>query len=132
MLGACAPAGESPTGFIQFDKELQAVGDAVSRAVGYSRADVGVIGSRVRLQISISDPKVAAADQATREQAAAAIVTAAEGAIATQGGLKAVEAISIVIVHPAATGEAPSPWHVEDVVEFRKDQNQRFSLHGPT
>ncbi|MEI8298879.1 MAG: hypothetical protein WCH32_12715 [Pseudomonadota bacterium] len=132
ILGACAPSSESLTGSMQFDAELQAVGDAVSQAVGYSRADIGVIGNRVRLQISISAPKVAAADPATREQAAAAVVTAAEGAIASHGGLKGVEVISIVVAHPAATGEAPSPWHVEDVVEFRKGQNQRFSMHGPS
>lgn len=131
-LAACTPAGEAPTAVSQFDHELQAIRDAVSQAVGYSREDVGVIGSRLRLQISISDAKLAAADPAAREQEAAALVTATERALASHPDLSAVEAISIVIVHPTAGGEAPTAWHVEDVVDFRKGPNQRFSLHGPT
>ena len=53
-------------------------------------------------------------------------MTAAEGLLAANARFASVQQMSVAIVHP---GTDASDSHTEDVVDFRKGPNQRFSKH---
>lgn len=107
---------------------LPAIQESVTAATGYPAEAIELLAGPARLRLSISDGKLAAADQATREAGAANIVAALENAMATRPEFAPIQEISIAIVHPAATGEAADD-HVEDVLQFRRGPNRRFVHH---
>jgi hypothetical protein len=61
---------------------------------------------------------------------ARALVGVAELVLASHPEYAKLQAISVAIIHPSPGGTASREWHIEDVVEFRKGPNQRFSLHA--
>lgn len=107
----------------------QGIGDAIATGAHYPRDAIEVTSSEFRLRIEVSDVRLAMADEAARNDAAAALVAAAEQVLASHPEFAKLQAISIAIIHPSPGGSASRDWHIEDVVEFRKGPNQRFSLH---
>ncbi len=77
----------------------------------------------------MSDATLAMADEVTRSNAATSLVGVAEQVLAYHPEYAKLEAISVAIIHPGVASATGSGWHIEDVVEFRKGPNQRFSLH---
>ncbi len=57
------------------------------------------------------------------------VLAAAEQVLASHPEYEKLQAISVAIIHPIGDGDARKEWHTEDVVEFRKGPNQRFSMH---
>ena len=105
---------------------LDQVKGAIASSTGFSPASIEVMASPAHLRISISDAKLAQADQATREAAATAVMTAAERSLAENARFSSVQQMSVAIVHPGADA---SDSHTEDVVDFRRGPSQRFSKH---
>ena len=85
--------------------------------------------SPTRLRIAIADSNLAQADQLSRENAANNIVAAAESVLSQQKVFGSIQAISVAIVHPADAAGLTAETHTEDVLEFRKGPNNRFSHH---
>jgi hypothetical protein len=78
---------------------------------------------------TVSDVKLATADEATRNNAAEVLVGVAEQVLASHPEYAKLQAISVAIIHPSPARTASMDWHIEDVVEFRKGPSGRFSLH---
>ena len=102
---------------------------AIAAAAGYSGDMVDVTASPTHLRISVSDTKLSQSDQMTRENTASSIVSAAEGALSAQEQFGSVQVISVAIIHPAQNDGTAGDSHTEDVLEFRKGPNARFSHH---
>lgn len=118
--GSRAPsASSSPWGWA-----LEQVRSAVVVAGGYSPERVEVTASPTLLRITIGDASLDQADQLTRENAASAIVSAAE-TVLSAGGLYIDPVVSVAIMHPGGAAET----HTEDVLEFRKGPSKRFAHH---
>ena len=126
VLAACSPGTPSAPTSDSFTTQLRAVADAVAESSGYAKDLVEVTGSRARLRIEIADSALAAADQSMRETKAVDVVSAAERAISAHAELAAIQTVSVAILHASGAGG----WHVEDVLEFRKGPNGRFTFHG--
>jgi hypothetical protein len=126
VLTACSSGTPPAPTSDAFTTQLQVVTDAVVESSGYARDVVEVTGSRARLRVELADAALAAADQATRETKAVDVVSAAERAIAAQAELANVQTVSVAILHASGAGG----WHVEDVLDFRRGPNGRFSFHG--
>jgi hypothetical protein len=129
LVASCGTADRSSTSNQPFTPDIQGISDAIATEAHYPTNAIELTSSQVRLRISVRDPKLATADEMTRNAAAAALVAVTEQVLAAHPEYAKLEAISVAIIHPNAEGSATSDWHVEDVVEFRKGQNQRFSLH---
>jgi hypothetical protein len=123
LLSAC---GTSEKGADAFTPDIREIGNLIATGAKYPHDALDLTSSAVRLRIEISDPKLAAADESTRRSAAVSLVAVAESVLASHKEYAELQAISVAIVHPSASG---SDWHTEDVVEFRKGSNQRFSEH---
>lgn len=106
---------------------LDAVKSAITASTGYPASSIELLASPVHIRVSISDSKLAQSDQATRENAATAVVLAVEKSMALNARFASVEEVSVAIIHPAEGSARGS--HTEDVVDFRKGPNQRFALH---
>lgn len=131
-VAACdSRAPSSSQGFAHYISDLESIGAAISKATGYPEDHVDVSGNRTQLHISILDFKLMEADAATLEKAAAAVVAAAEQALAAHTEFASVQVIRVGIYHPTGLGAPLSQWHMEDVVEYRRGPDQRFSLHVP-
>jgi hypothetical protein len=128
-LLACGAGGSDPAAASRYTADLQVVSDGIAAAAGYSGDAVELTSSRVRLRIEIRDPQLAGADPATRNTVAANIVTDAEKVLAVHPEFASLQQISVAVIHAAAKSGAGSDWHIEDVIEFRKGPNQRFSVH---
>ena len=124
--GRGAPAPAVDAGWLE---GLEHVKSAISSSTGYAPSSIEVMSSPAHMRISISDSKLAQADQAAREAAATAVVTATERSLAENARFSSVQEVSVAIVHPAGTEGAPADSHVEDVVDFRRGPNQHFSKH---
>jgi hypothetical protein len=124
-----ASCGAGPNSGTPFTPDIQAISDAIATAAKYPASAVELTSSAVRMRISVSDAKLATADETTRNSEATAIVAATEQILASHPKYGKLEAISVAIIHPSADGDAHKNWHTEDVVEFRKGPNQRFSMH---
>jgi len=109
-----------------FTTDIQAIGNQIAAAAQYPETSLEMTSSSVRLRIAISDLNLASAEESTRRAAAVALVAVTESVLASHPEFKNLQAVSIAIIHPAPAG---SDWHTEDVVEFRKGANQRFSEH---
>jgi len=95
----------------------------------YPTSAIELTSSEVRLRIEVSDVQLAMANEATRNGAATALVAVAELVLASHPKYAKLQAISVSIIHPSPAGTASREWHIEDVMEFRRGSNQRFSLH---
>ncbi len=122
-LSGCGRGGSAPrdAGWLA---GLETVRSAIASSTGYSPGSIEVMASPAHLRISISDATLAQADQAAREEAATAVMTAAERSLAENARFSSVQQMSVAIVHPGAADS-----HTEDVVDFRRGPNQRFSKH---
>lgn len=111
--------------------DLQAITESIAGAAHYPVNTIEITSSPVRFRISILDAQLAVSGDGARNAAAAALVAASEQVLASHPEFSKLEAISVAIVHGNATadGTVGKDWHTEDVVEFRKGPNQRFSLH---
>jgi hypothetical protein len=49
--------------------------------------------------------------------------------MATEARFAAVQEVSVAVIHPAGAQGSPTASHTEDVVDFRRGPNQRFSKH---
>jgi hypothetical protein len=83
-----------------------------------------------RLNVTISDRKLARADRDQRERVANAVVTAVEESISMNARLTKLDEIRVVMVHPEEGHGLFGSTHTEDVMEFRKGPNQRFFREG--
>jgi hypothetical protein len=59
------------------------------------------------------------------------VVDATERALAMYPGCGSVQVISIGIYHPSGFKGPVRDSHLEDVAEFRKGPDQKFSVHVP-
>ena len=128
-LLACGAGGADPAAASRYAADLQIVSDGIATAAGYRGEAIELTSSRVRLRIEIRDPQLADADPATRNTVAANIVASAEKVLAGHPEFASIEQISVAVLHGAAKSGAASDWHIEDVIEFRKGPNQRFTVH---
>ena len=124
-----ASCSSGPNSGAPFTPDIQGISDAIATAAKYPTSAVELTSSQVRLRISVSDAKLATADETTRNSEATAIVAATEQILESHPEYAKLQAISVAIIHPGADGDAHKDWHTEDVVEFRKGPNQRFSMH---
>jgi hypothetical protein len=129
IVAACGGSAPSSTASPSLLAALPAIQASVTSATGYPAQAIELLAGPAHLRLSISDAKLAGADQATREAGAADIVAAVEKAMASRPELAPIQEISIAIVHPEETAGAARDSHVEDVLQFRKGPNQRFSHH---
>ena len=124
-----ASCGSGPNSQAPFTPDIQIISDAIATAAKYPASAVELTSSQVRLRISVSDVTLAIGDEVSRNNAAAAIVAVAEQVLAAHPEYAKIQAISVAIIHPGVPSATASGWHIEDVVEFRKGPNQRFSMH---
>ena len=82
------------------------------------------------MRTEVSDVKLAMADEATWNNATAALVGVAERVLASHPEYPKLQATSVAIIHPSPAGTVNMEWHTEDAVEFIKGLKQRFSLHS--
>jgi hypothetical protein len=122
-------SGSDPKSAVPFTPDIQVISDAIATAAKYPTSSVELTSSQVRLRIAVSDVMLAMSDEATRTNAATSLVGVAEQVLASHPEYAKLEAISVAIIHPGVASATGSGWHIEDVVEFRKGANQRFSLH---
>ncbi|MEP7243012.1 MAG: hypothetical protein ABI885_04930 [Gammaproteobacteria bacterium] len=128
-LASCSSGGPAAPADSELVGALPSARQAIATATGYSSDAIELMASRVHLRILVSDAKLSGSDQAARENSAAAIVVAAENALASRAGFSSVQVISVAIIHPAQSDGSSRDSHTEDVLEFRKGANQRFSHH---
>jgi hypothetical protein len=131
VLISCGSGPQSVSGSQIAIPDLQAIAESIAGAAHYPANTIEITSSPVRFRISIRDAQLAISDEATRNAAAAALVAASEQVLSSHPEFSKLEAISVAIIHGNATadGTTGKDWHVEDVVEFRKGPNQRFSVH---
>lgn len=129
VLCGCGGGGPAPAVDAGWLEGLEQVKSAISSSTGYAPSSIEVMSSPAHMRISISDTRLAQADQAAREAAATAVVTAAERSLAEHARFSSVQEMSVAIVHPAGAEGAPADSHTEDVVDFRRGTNQHFSKH---
>jgi hypothetical protein len=108
---------------------LEDIRGSIAAATGYPKDALELLTSPVHLRISVSDSKLAQSNQMDRENAATAIVTAAEQSLSSHPQLSTIQVISVAIIHTVQVEGSDRDSHTEDVLEFRKGPNQRFSHH---
>lgn len=130
-LAGCGNA-DAPASAPPFITDLNTLGAAVAVSIGYPVTAVEVTGNASRLRIALSDGKLAALDGTAREELAATVVATAERQLAALPSLSAMQAISVALMHveDAAGAAVPNKWHIEDVMDYRKGPNQRFTIHA--
>ncbi len=129
VLSGCERGGSAPAVDAGWSTALEQVKSAISSSTGYAPSSIEVLSSPAHMRISISDPRLARADQAGREAAATAVAAAAERSLVEDERFSSVQEMSVAIVHPAATEAGPADSHTEDVVDFRRGPSQHFSKH---
>ncbi len=127
ILSACGAGGPSAPADPAWSTALDEVKGAIAAATGYPPGSIEILASAAHMRVSISDSRLAQADQTAREDAARAVVVAAEKVMASNARLASVQELSVAVIHPAEGSSRGS--HTEDVVDFRKGPNQRFALH---
>ncbi len=126
MLVACG-APSSPAGATLLGA-LPDMKTTVASATGYPASSLDILASASRLQLSVSDAKLASLDVSGRVSAAGDLVAAMEKAMGSRPEFSGIQEISIAVVHPSE-GSATEDTHTEDVLAFRKGANQRFIYH---
>lgn|SRR6185312_5987731 len=121
--GACGVGGLEDHGWAVTENQLQT---AIVSSTEYPPECIEVLASSALVNVSISDRKLARADDDARERVASAVLTAVEKSIAVNRRLAAVEEIRVVIVHPAEAGGLLSSTHSEDALEFKRGPDRRF------
>ncbi len=129
LTASCGMSGSDPKSAAAFTPDIQVISDAIATAAKYPTSVVELTSSQVRLRIAVSGAKLAMADEVTRNIAATHLVVVADQVLASHPEYAKLEAISVAIIHPGVASATGRGWHIEDIVEFRKGQNQRFSLH---
>ncbi len=124
-----ASCSSGPNSQAPFTPDIQTISDAIATAAKYPTSAVELTSSQVRLRIAVSDAALAMADEVTRSNAASSLVAVTEQVLAAHPEYAKIQAISVAIIHPGVARAEGNGWHIEDVVEFRKGPNQRFSLH---
>ena len=129
-LAACG-SREPPSlsGFLQYVSDLDAIGLAISRSLEYPQGRVKVSGNRTYLHVSVFDPKLVEADPATLDRVARAVVAAAEPVIAAHTEFSTIQVITVGIHHPSGFSPPIREWHSENVIEFRRGSDQRFTVY---
>ena len=127
-LSACDSSGPAGRLDPETAASLQHIKSAIAASTGYSPDSLEIMTSAAHLRISISDSKLAEADQAARESAATTVLAAAEQSMAADAHFGSIQQISVAIIHPVAEGSSGRS-HTEDVVDFRRAPSQRFSKH---
>lgn len=126
-LAACGGAGPTLPADPGWTAALDELKTTVAASTGYAASAIELLASPAHVRVSISDDRLALADQATRESTATAVVAALEKSMAANARFASVVEVSVAILH-APEGSAHGS-HVEDVVDFRKGPDQRFALH---
>ncbi len=126
---ACSGGGPPAPASPEWTNALEQVRGAVVSTAGYSPETVDITASPVHLRIFIKDTTLSQSDQATREGTAKAVAAAAETAMSAKDSFASIQVISIAIIHPGAADVGPAGTHTEDVIEFRKGPDQRFTHH---
>ena len=129
LLSGCGVGGPAPTVDPGWSAALEQLTSAIAASSGYSPASIEILASPAHLRISISNAELAQAEQSARESAATAIVLLVEQSMAKEARFAGVQEVSVAVIHPAgAQGSSPAS-HTEDVVDFRRGPDQRFSKH---
>jgi hypothetical protein len=140
LLAACvvlclAACGRRPPvaapGFFQYIAALESVDAAVASASGYPPDHIDVSGNRTHLYITLIEPKLMTADDASLEKAATEVVAAAAPLLAQHTEFASLKTINVEIYHPSGLATAPNKWHTQNVLEFRRGPDQRFAIHAP-
>lgn len=127
-LSACDSSGPTARVDPETAASLQNVKSAIAASTGYSPDSLEILSSAAHLRISISDSKLAEADQAARETVATAVLAATERTMAADARFASIQQVSVAVIHPVAEGSSGRS-HTEDVVDFRRGPSQRFSKH---
>ena len=107
VTALAASCGSGPDSRAPFTPDIQTISDAIATAAKYPKSEVELTSSQVRLQISVSDAKLATADETTRNSEASAIVAATEQILASHPEYAKLQAISVAIIHPSARRRRP-------------------------
>lgn len=121
--GACGVGGVPDHGWAATEDQLLS---AIVSSTEYPPESIEVLASAALVNVSISDRKLARADDDSRERVANVVLTAVERTIADNSRLSAVEEVRIVIVHPAAAQGLLGSTHTEDVLEFKRGPDRQF------
>ena len=131
-LPACErQAASSVQGFLEYLSALETVSTAVTTATGYPADHVDVSGNQKHVYVSLIEPQLMNADDATLERTANAMVAAVEPMLRQRREFAAVQTIYIEIYHPSGLAKTPSRWHSRNVLEFRRCADQHFALQAP-
>jgi hypothetical protein len=129
IVAACGGGAPSSTASPSLLAALPAIQASVTSATGYPAQAIELLAGPAHLRLSISDAKLAGADQATREAGAADIVAAVEKAMASRPELAPIQEISIA----SSIRKRPLERHAiltsKMCCNFAKGPNQRFSHH---
>lgn len=129
LLSDCGAGGSAPAADPGWTAALEQMKSSIAAATGYSQASIEILASPAHLRISISDAALAQRDQAAREDAASAVVAAAEQSMAKEARFASVQEMSVAVIHLAGAQGSSTASHTEDVVDFRRGPSQRFSKH---
>lgn len=121
--------GQSSSSSALWSASLEQVRSAVAAVGPYPAETVEVTANPNLLRITLSDLALAQADQLSRENSANSIVSAAESVMSRQEVFSSVQVINVAILHPGPVTGSAAQTHTEDVLEFRKGPNKRFSHH---
>jgi len=127
-LSGCGNSGPAPPVDPGLVATLEHVRGSIATSTGYTPDSIEVLASPAHLRISISDSRLAQADQTTRETTATDVLAAAEKTMGADPRLASIQQVSVAIIHPDAEGSRGGS-HTEDVIEFRKGPGQRFAKH---
>src|SRR5471030_3307887 len=83
LTASCGMGGSGSNSSAPFTADIQVISDAIATAAKYPTSAVELTSSEVRLRISVSDAKLATADETTRNNEATALVAAAEQILAS-------------------------------------------------
>jgi hypothetical protein len=124
-LASGGTSDSSSNGSSQFTANTPAISDAIATDADYPDAR-DLTSSQVRLRMPVRDSQLAAADEATRKSAAAALLAVTEQVLTLHPEFSTLEAGNVAIIHPGTEGVTASDWHKEDVAEVRNGPDQRF------
>jgi hypothetical protein len=131
LLACGRQPASSVHGFLEYLSALEAVSAAVAAATGYPADHIDVSGNQKHVYVSLIEPQLMNADDATLERTANATVAAVEPMLRQRSEFAAVQTIYIEIYHPSGLATTPSRWHSRNVLEFRRGADQHFALQAP-